>query len=151
EHSGDDALKFYTEREWPKSDVIVGNPPFLGNKRMRRELDEEHGKGYTDAVWTVYGDRLPLTSDFCCYWFEKARELISRRATSRAGLLATASSKQISSRRAFERIKDTGTIFFAVSDRRWYDKGTAIRICMVGFGRTSDAGTAVLDGKPVSS
>ena len=32
EHKGDDALKFYTEREWPKCDVIVSNPPFLGGK-----------------------------------------------------------------------------------------------------------------------
>ena len=38
EHAGDDALKFYTEREWPEGDVIVGNPPFLGDKLMRGEL-----------------------------------------------------------------------------------------------------------------
>ena len=36
EHKGDDALKFYTEREWPKCDVIVSNPPFLGGKLIRR-------------------------------------------------------------------------------------------------------------------
>ena len=35
EHKGDDALKFYTEREWPDCDVIVGNPPFLGGKLIR--------------------------------------------------------------------------------------------------------------------
>src|SRR5438445_7344984 len=27
EHKRDDALKFFTEREWPKCDVIVSNPP----------------------------------------------------------------------------------------------------------------------------
>ena len=32
EHAGDDALKFYTEREWPECDVIVSNPPFLGRQ-----------------------------------------------------------------------------------------------------------------------
>ena len=26
EHEGDDALKFYTEREWPKCDFIVSKP-----------------------------------------------------------------------------------------------------------------------------
>ena len=36
EHTGDDALKFYTEREWPKCDVIVSNPPFLGDKAHAR-------------------------------------------------------------------------------------------------------------------
>ena len=25
-----------TEPEWPEADVIVGNPPFLGDKKMRR-------------------------------------------------------------------------------------------------------------------
>jgi hypothetical protein len=39
EHASDDALKFYSEREWPDSDVIVGNPPFLGGKFLRRELE----------------------------------------------------------------------------------------------------------------
>jgi type II restriction/modification system DNA methylase subunit YeeA len=26
------------EPEWPRADVIVGNPPFLGGSKMRREL-----------------------------------------------------------------------------------------------------------------
>ncbi len=27
------------EPEWPDADVIIGNPPFLGGKRMRGELE----------------------------------------------------------------------------------------------------------------
>src|SRR3984893_18137764 len=34
EHASDDALKFYTEREWPEANIIVGNPPFLGSSRQ---------------------------------------------------------------------------------------------------------------------
>ena len=30
EHTEDTSLKFYTERQWPECDVLVGNPPFLG-------------------------------------------------------------------------------------------------------------------------
>jgi hypothetical protein len=30
------------EPEWPTADVIVGNPPFLGDKKMMRELGEEY-------------------------------------------------------------------------------------------------------------
>jgi hypothetical protein len=63
-------------------------------------------------------------------------------------LLATTGSKQISSRRAFERIKETGTIFFAISDRDWFDAGTAIRICMVGFTGKESSFQPMLDGKP---
>ena len=36
EHEADDSLKFYTEREWPACDVLVGNPPFLGDKLAPR-------------------------------------------------------------------------------------------------------------------
>ncbi len=147
EHQSDDALKFYTEREWPKCDFIVGNPPFIGNKRMRGELDRMNGLGYTDALWNAYGDRLPATSDLCCYWFEKGRALIEAGKCQRAGLLGTATSKQISSRRAFERIKKSGKIFFAISDRDWFDAGTAIRICMVGFAGPDATDKPTLDGK----
>src|SRR5205085_11687271 len=69
EHVGDDALKFYTERDWPGSDVIVGNPPFLGDKLMRGEL----GDDYVEELRKMYGDRIPGQSDLCCYWFEKSR------------------------------------------------------------------------------
>jgi hypothetical protein len=145
EHAGDDALKFYTERDWPQCDVIVGNPPFLGNKRLRTEL----GAAYTKAIFGVFGDRLPATSDLCCYWFEKARDLIARGKCQRAGLLATTGSKQVSSRAAFERIKTTGKIFCAISDRDWFDAGTAIRICMVGFGGRETIDKPMLDGVEV--
>jgi hypothetical protein len=146
EHKKDDALKFYTEREWPKCDVLVGNPPFLGNKRMRTELGNE----YTKAVFETYGDRLPATSDFCCYWFEKARQLIAERKCQRAGLLATTGSKQVGSRKAFERIKETGKIFFAISDRDWFDAGVAVRICMVAFASPGTPDRPTLDGREVA-
>ena len=145
EHEADTSLKFYTERLWPKCDIIVGNPPFIGNKRLRTEL----GDDYTRAIFDTFGNRLPATSDFCCYWFEKARDHIVHGKCQRAGLLATTGSKQVSSRRAFERIKETSRIFFAVSDRDWFDAGTAIRICMVGFTGPDSTDKPVLDGQSV--
>ncbi len=142
----DEMFKVYTERAWPACDVIVGNPPFIGNKRLRTEL----GDAYAKSIFEVYGNRLPGTSDLCCYWFEKAREQIERGECKRAGLLATTGSKQIGSRQAFERIITSGHIFFAVSDRDWFDAGTAIRICMVGFSqKESSVSSPILDGKPV--
>lgn len=55
EHAGNDALKFYTEREWPRCDVIVGNPPFLGTKKLRSEL----GDDYVEELFRVFGNRIP--------------------------------------------------------------------------------------------
>src|SRR3989475_5510518 len=72
EHAEDDSLKFYTEREWPVCDVLVGNPPFLGDKLIRREL----GDAYVDALLGTFGERVRPEADLCCYWFEKARDQI---------------------------------------------------------------------------
>ena len=60
------------EPEWPHADYIVGNPPFLGHSRFREQLGDE----YADAVYSLYGERIPNSSDLCCYWFEKARAQI---------------------------------------------------------------------------
>jgi len=68
----------------------------------------------------------------------------------RAGLLATTGSKQIGSRRAFERIKASGEIIFAISNRDWFDAGTAIRICMVGFSGKDATAKPLLDGREVT-
>ena len=43
------------EPEWPKADVIVGNPPFLGDKKMRAEL----GDKYVDDLFRLYAGRVP--------------------------------------------------------------------------------------------
>lgn len=130
------------EPEWPEVDFIIGNPPFLGNKRMRGELGAE----YCDALWNLYRDRLPGMSDLCCYWFEKARAAIQAGRTHQAGLLATTAIKQIGGRRVLERINESAQIFFAVTDRDWVLDGASVRISMVGFGKRDGAQPAVVDG-----
>ena len=129
EHKVDDALKFYTEREWPKCDVIVSNPPFLGDKLMRREL----GDGYVEELRRIYGDRIPGQSDLCCYWFEKARDSIEHDNCARAGLLATQGIRGGANRVVLKRIKETGDIFFAVSDRGWILDGATVHVSLIGF------------------
>ncbi|MCU0772379.1 MAG: class I SAM-dependent DNA methyltransferase [Verrucomicrobia bacterium] len=144
EHAGDDALKFYTERDWPKCDVIVGNPPFLGDKLMRGEL----GDGYVEELRRIYGNRIPGQSDLCCYWFEKARALIEEGKCRRAGLLATQGIRGGANREVLKRIKETGDIFFAESDREWVLAGANVHVSMVGFdnGRQKEK---ILDGQAV--
>ncbi|HZM01637.1 MAG TPA: DNA methyltransferase [Candidatus Saccharimonadales bacterium] len=129
EHKGEDALKFYTEREWPKCAVIVSNPPFLGGKLIRREL----GTAYVDALFENFGGRVPPEADLCCYWFEKARQQIDRDGCLRAGLLATQGIRGGANRAVLKRIKETGDIFFAESDRAWILAGANVHVSMVGF------------------
>ena len=146
EHGGQDELfKVYTERAWPECDVIVGNPPFLGNKQMRGQL----GATYSKSLWQVFSDRLPPSSDLCCYWFEKARQQIKDGKCQRAGLLATTAAKQVGSRRVFERILESGRVFFIVSDRDWILAGASVRICMVGWTSKENTETTMRDGVEV--
>jgi hypothetical protein len=135
-----------TEPEWPEVDVIVGNPPFLGTKKMRGEL----GVKYVSQLHQLYEGRIPGFSDLVCYWFEKARAHLESGKVKRVGLLATNSIRLGKNRRVLERIKDTGDIFFAQSDRPWQLDGAAVRVSMVGF----DDGTErerLLDDKPVEA
>ncbi len=72
-----------TEAIWPAASVIVGNPPFLGDKKMRSEL----GPGYVDALRSVYRGRVPGGADLVTYWFEKARRAIEAGRLHAAGLV----------------------------------------------------------------
>ncbi len=144
EHAGDDALKFYTERDWPKCDVIVSNPPFLGTKKLRGEL----GDDYVEELFRVFGDRIPNFSDLCCYWFEKGRELIEQKKCKRAGLLATQGIRGGLNREVLKRILENGGIFFAESDREWILDGAAVHVSMIGFDDGSNT-QRTLDGKQV--
>ncbi len=132
------------EAEWPAAEFIVGNPPFLGGKLLRRGL----GDDYVDAVFDVFDRRVPREADFVTYWHEKARAQIERKMTNRAGLLATQGIRGGANRRVLERIKETGDIFFARSDEPWVLSGAAVHISFVG----QDAGTDTareLDGHQV--
>src|SRR5437870_5524708 len=145
EHAGDDALKFYTERKWPSCDVIVSNPPFLGGKFLRRELGDE----YVDAIFSNYSDRVEPQADLCCYWFEKARDLVEHHDCKRAGLLATQGIRGGANRETLKRIKATGDIFFAISDREWILDGANVHVSMVGFDNGAEQ-LRTLDGKSVT-
>ena len=134
------------EPEWPKVDFIVGNPPFLGTKKLRSEL----GDSYTELLFKLYGGRIPNFSDLCCYWFEKARASIVTGKSKRAGLLATQSIRGGLNREVLKRIKNDGDIFFAESDRPWVLNGANVHVSMVGFddGREPER---ILDGRSVST
>jgi type II restriction/modification system DNA methylase subunit YeeA len=121
------------EPEWPEADVVIGNPPFLGGNRIRQEL----GDDYVDALFSKYTSHVPAFSDLCCYWFEKARKLIESGRLARAGLLATQGIRGGVNRKVLARIKETGDIFWAQSDRNWIIEGATVHVSMVGF----DAGT----------
>ncbi|MBX3735807.1 MAG: class I SAM-dependent DNA methyltransferase [Candidatus Didemnitutus sp.] len=145
EHTVDTNLKFYTEREWPKCDVIVGNPPWKGGKLLRRML----GDDYVVALFSTFDHRVEPQADLCCYWFEKARKQIEKKECRRVGLLGTQAIRGGANREVLKRIKETGDIFFAVSDRDWVLDGANVHTSLVGFDDGSET-SRQLDGSAVA-
>ncbi len=144
-----DAILFFdsegkpTEPEWPAVDVIVGNPPFLGGKRQRRELGDEYIERLRAHFPQIHGE-----ADLSTYWFDVANKQILRGKAKRAGLLSTNSIRGIRSRPVLNRIKETGDIFMAWSDREWILDGAAVRVSMIGFDDGSESANT-LDGEIV--
>jgi type II restriction/modification system DNA methylase subunit YeeA len=130
------------EPDWPAAEFIVGNPPFLGGKMLRSNLGDE----YVNAMFRVWSDRVRPEADLVVYWFEKARAMIEAGRVKRAGLLATQGIRGGANRATLARIKETGDIFFAVSDRDWVLDGANVHISMVGFDDGTEA-RKELDGK----
>ena len=134
------------EPKWPAAEFIVGNPPFLGHVPFRESL----GDDYVGAVYTLYGNRIPNSSDLCCYWLEKARGQIETGATKRAGLLATQAIRFQSSRPVLTRIKESGDIFTAISDHDWVLEGATVHTSIICFDNGTDQ-DRTLDGLAVNN
>ena len=117
--------------EWPKADVIVGNPPFLGDKAMIGIL----GEHYTDQLRKAFWVRVPAAVDLVCYWFVKATLALAEGDASRAGLVATQSIRKGANRLALEEIRKTNSIFEAWSDEPWTVEGADVRVSLVCFAR----------------
>jgi hypothetical protein len=116
--------------EWPQADFIVGNPPFIGSKRMRAAL----GDGYVDALQAAWPD-VPDATDFVMRWWHHAALLVRSGAAKRFGLITSNSIRQAYVRRAVEPHLSAAhgmSIVFAIPDHPWVDSadGAAVRIAM---------------------
>jgi type II restriction/modification system DNA methylase subunit YeeA len=131
-----------TEPEWPEADVIVGNPPFLGDKKMLGAMGEE----YVKRLRKLYQGRVPGGADLVTYWFEKSRAQIEAGKVRYAGLVATNSIRGGANRKVLERICDTGAIFNAWSDEPWINDGAAVRVSLVAFAGCDHGRVIFLNG-----
>ena len=116
--------------EWPEADYVVGNPPFVGNWRMRQAL----GDGYVEALRDMYAT-VPETADHVMYWWERAAEMLRAGAIRRFGLITTNSIRQAFQRQVLERhlsAAPPALIRFAIPDHPWVDSadGADVRIAM---------------------
>nr|WP_317127487.1 DNA methyltransferase [Hymenobacter metallilatus] len=118
--------------EWPQADFIVGNPPFVGNKRMRDLL----GDGYVDALRKAYKGKVPDSADLVMYWWDNAAEALRSSKTERFGFITTNSLTQTFNRRVLQRHMEANynpiSLSFAIPDHPWVDaaEGAAVRVAM---------------------
>ncbi len=131
------------EPDWPEADVVIGNPPFLGNRRMRRGL----GDAYAEALPRVYAEWVRGKPDLVCYWFAKAGRLVAEGHLQRAGLVATNSIRGGTNRSALDQIVKDGSIFDAWSDEPWVVEGAAVRVSLICFAHQDAELAARLDGQ----
>jgi hypothetical protein len=137
-----------SEPDWPTADVIVGNPPFLGDKMMLGDL----GEPYVKALRKRWAGRVPGGADLVTYWFEKARAQIEAGRLQAAGLVSTNSIRGGANRKVLDRIVETTRIFEAWSDESWVNEGAAVRVSLVAFGDLgADVRPSRLNGQQVSS
>jgi hypothetical protein len=117
--------------DWPNADFIIGNPPFIGNSRMRSEL----GDGYAEALRATYTD-VPESADYVMYWWERAAEIARANELRRFGFITTNSLSQVFNRKVVARhlsaTSNPLSIVYAVPDHPWVDSsdGAAVRISM---------------------
>ncbi|QLY25275.1 DNA methyltransferase [Bdellovibrio sp. KM01] len=132
------------EVKWDDVDVVVGNPPYLGCKQIRKARGDRYFK------WL--GERFPdhsKMSDYCTYWFEKVLEDVKPGV--RIGLVCTKSISQTNSRLAsLEKIVSSGgTIFNAISNKKWSGEAK-VHVSIVNFVHKSGfVGKKYLDNKEV--
>ena len=113
--------------EWVKANAIIGNPPFLGGKKLRLELGDE----YTEKIYQAFPD-VKGQPDFCVFWFRKAFDLLDNKG--RAGLVGTNSIAQVSGRKASLDyiVSNDGIIHDAISTQIW-SGDAAVHVSIVNW------------------
>ncbi len=116
------------QTKWPLVDYIIGNPPYLGARTIRKAL----GEGYLQALRKVHPD-VPENADFVMYWWDKAAKLVSTGKAKRFGLITTNSLRQSFNRVVLENyLPKKLSLIYAVPDHPWVDSsdGAAVRVAL---------------------
>lgn len=110
-------------RVWPAAEFVVGNPPFLGNKRMSDVL----GAGYVAAIKAAY-PAVHGSADLVMWWWWRCAQLVARGEVRRFGLVTTNSISQNFNRSVVATALREIRLVYAVADLAWYEAGAAVRI-----------------------
>ena len=124
--------------DWPQADVIIGNPPFVGAKRIKPTF----GADYASALRSAFPDVSGM-ADYCVYWFRKAHDHLPECTTTdplagRAGLVGTQNICNNDSRvGGLDHIAATGTIIDAVDNQPWSGEAN-VHVSIANWMKTQD-------------
>jgi SAM-dependent methyltransferase len=123
------------EVDWPRADVIIGNPPFLG----RYKVIEARGATYAAWLATQYPE-VGGKSDYVVYWFRKAHDALPRGG--RAGLVGTTAIRMGDTRRAsLDYVVDHGGVIYdAVASQPWSGEAK-VRVSIVNWSKGAVPGS----------
>jgi hypothetical protein len=116
-----------TRAEWPVADVVVSNPPFLGDKKLIRELGEQ----YTSNLRKAFEGAVPGGANLVCYWLERAHSIITKHPNTKVGFVTTNAIRTGADRRVLELLSVKSPIFEAWSDEPWVVDGASVRVSII--------------------
>ncbi|TAY05793.1 class I SAM-dependent DNA methyltransferase (plasmid) [Rhizobium leguminosarum] len=144
--SYNETQEVWEEAQWPEADAVIGNPPFLGGKSMKRTLGED----VTNQIRTVYAGRLAPFSDLVCYWFEKSRAMIAAGRARRSGFVSTKAIAKNVNLPVLQKLSSDAQIYDAWQNEPWVVDGAAVRVALVCFvGLDEPVARFHLNGEPV--
>jgi type I restriction-modification system DNA methylase subunit len=130
--------------EWPETDAIVGNPPFIGSQNLRKAVGDDE----TAWIQKTFGVGV---KDYCVYWFRRAHDHLE--PGQRAGLVGTNSVSQNRARGvSLDYLVDGGGVITdAVSTQVWPGEA-AVHVSLVNWVKQPLGAppSFTLDGAPVT-
>lgn len=133
-------------RERQGFDAIVGNPPFLGGKRITGVL----GDTYRDHLVKFLADDKRGSADLCAYFFLRAHQLLGKFAS--CGLVGTNTIAQGATREVgLDQLLNQGrSIYRAVQSCKW-PAGAKLQVAYVWSIGGPWSGSYNLDGQQIDS
>ena len=125
--------------QWPRADVIIGNPPFLGAKLLK----PERGPDYVNTLRRAYAE-VPGMADYCVYWIRKTHDHLppctaADPVVGRAGLVGTQNIRNNQSRvGGLDYVVKTGTIVEAVENQPWSGEAK-VHVSIANWVKTQDS------------
>lgn len=130
----DDALLI----NWPKANVVIGNPPFIGARYLKREL----GSPYVEKLKKLY----PSSIDFSGYWILKTLGNYDR-----AGFVVTSSIAEGANKKILEDLLVNYDIYNAYKDEPWGSKGAKVRVSLICYAKKGTEEVLYLEGAKVKN